>query len=42
MIEMYQAFNENRIQPTQELTSEHHGNTSMEQFSTTFAKAYKK
>lgn len=41
MVEMYQAINEGRCQPTQKISPEHKGKTTMEEFSKIFAEAYK-
>ena len=43
MLEMYRAFNEGHVQPTQKVNSlDHQGKTTIEQFAETLAKAYKK
>lgn len=41
-VEMYQAFNQGLCEPTQKLTSDHYGKTTIEQFAHAFAEAYKK
>jgi uncharacterized protein YbjT (DUF2867 family) len=41
MIEMNQAFNEGRLEPTQELTAEHRGKTTIEEFAKVFAGAFR-
>ncbi len=41
LIEMYTAFNEKKCQPDQNLSGEHLGKTSLEQFAKFFAEAYK-
>lgn len=41
LVEMYQAFNDNKCQPTQELTDEHKGKITFEQFANAFAEVYK-
>ncbi len=41
MIEMYNACNNGKCLPTQELTPDRHGTTSLEEFAKIFAKAYK-
>ncbi len=40
MVEMYKAGNEGKIRPTQELTAEHRGKTTIEEFAQVFAGAY--
>lgn len=40
MIDMYKAFNEGHLNPTQQLNSDHTGKTTIEQFSRTFAQHY--
>lgn len=40
MVEMYKAFNERKIVPTQELTSDHKGKTSFEEFAKEIARIY--
>jgi uncharacterized protein YbjT (DUF2867 family) len=40
MIEMYRAFNEGKIVPSQRLTAEHRGKTTLEQFSKFFVHMY--
>jgi uncharacterized protein YbjT (DUF2867 family) len=40
MVEMYQAGNEGKIRPTQELTAEHRGKTTIEEFALGFASIY--
>lgn len=42
MVEMYQAFNAGSCGPTQKLTADHYGKTTLEQFAKTFAEVYKK
>lgn len=42
MIEMYKAFNEGSLEPTQKLQGEHQGKTSLEQFSEVFVKNFKR
>lgn len=37
LLEMFRVFNEGRIHPTQEMTREHHGMTSFEEFAHMFA-----
>lgn len=41
LIEMYKAFNENKIVFTQKITPEHRGKTTIEQFAEKFARDYK-
>ena len=40
MIEMYRAGSEGKLHPTQELTAEHRGKTTIEEFAKVFAGAY--
>ena len=40
MIELYRAINEELIKPTQDMTSEHRGKTTIEEFAKTFAQAF--
>ncbi len=40
MVEMDRAFNEGHIRPTQQLTAEHKGKTTLEEFAKTFARMY--
>jgi uncharacterized protein YbjT (DUF2867 family) len=41
MVEMYKAFNEGKIKPTQKLTEDHKGKTTFEEFSKVFAQVYR-
>ena len=40
-VDMYKAFNEKKIIPTQPLTAEHRGHTTIEDFARTFSQAYR-
>lgn len=41
IVEMHRAFNERKIVPTQQITSEHKGKTSLEEFAKTFSQIYR-
>jgi len=41
MVEMYKAINEGKFRPTQKITAEHRGQTTLETFAEVFAHAYK-
>ncbi len=41
MVEMWRAFNEGKIAPTQKLTSEHKGKTTLDEFSKEIAQIYR-